>query len=46
MVQLSLDIEGSGLDILLHNQDLSSLAQNSKVGKLNDSVLTRFLILR
>ena len=31
MVQLNLDIEGSGLDILLHNPDFSSLAQNNKV---------------
>ena len=35
MVQLNLDIEGSGLDILLHNPDFSSLAQNSKVCKVD-----------
>ena len=34
MVQLNLDIEGSGLDILLHNPDLSSLAQ-TKVCKFD-----------
>lgn len=31
MVQLNLDIEGSGLDILLHNPDFTSLAQGNSV---------------
>ena len=31
MVQLNLDIEGSGLDIILHNPDFTSLAQKNKV---------------
>ena len=31
MVQLNLDIEGSGLDIILHNPDLTSMAQKTPV---------------
>lgn len=31
MVQLNLDIEGSGLDIILHNPDFTSLAQKNNV---------------
>ena len=31
MVQLNLDIEGSGLDVILHNPDFSSLQAQSKV---------------
>ena len=40
MVQLNLDIEGSGLDILLHNPDFfSSLAQSDKVRGSNCRLL-------
>ena len=41
MVQLNLDIEGSGLDILLHNPDFSSLAQDNKVRRVDSCTLLR-----
>lgn len=38
MVQLNLDIEGSGLDILLHNPDYSSLARKHMVCSFDGSM--------
>ena len=38
MVQLNLDIEGSGLDILLHNPDFTSVAQSNQVIDISHQV--------
>ncbi len=38
MVQLNLDIEGSGLDILLHNPDFTTLVQGNKVREVKSQL--------
>ena len=45
MVQLKLDIEGSGLDIILHNPDYTSLVQNNKVCSAQSSQCISWLLI-
>lgn len=39
IVQLNLDIEGTGLNIILHLPDLASLAQKNQVCRTDDSTV-------
>lgn len=45
LVQLNMDIEGSGLDTFLHNPDYSSQYANGRVSSLGRFTMTRLITL-